>query len=132
LYTLGNDERCRKMGKHYSNQIRFEVVKHFLASGMSQSEYSSEYGYARTTLRDWVNAYNHISGDFIRIDNIGTEKSVIEDTDIKMNLMRDEEIMKRSGHFTRFDHSVVMIETKGIKITTSLEQALKILERIYD
>lgn len=120
------------MGKYYSNQERFEVVKHYLASGMSQSEYSNEYGYARTTLRDWVNAYNHISGDFIRIDNIGTEKSMIEDSDIKMNLLRDEEIVKRSGHFTRFDHSVVMIETKGIKITTSLEQALKILERIYD
>ena len=61
------------MGKHYSDQERFEVVKHYLASGLSQSEYAQENGYARTTLRDWVNAYNHISGDFIRIDNIGTE-----------------------------------------------------------
>jgi transposase-like protein len=120
------------MGKFYTDKERFEVVKHFLASGLSQTDYSKRHGYARTTIRDWVSAYNHISGDFIRIDNIGTDESIIEGKDIKMNLLRSEEIIKKSTHFTRFDHSIVVIESKGIKVTTSLEQALKILERIHD
>ncbi len=120
------------MGKFYTDQERFEVVKHYLGSGLTQSEYSNKYGYARTTLRDWVSAYHHISGDFIRIDNIGTNESVIGEADVRMNLLKSEEIHKKSMHFTRFDHSIVVIEKKGIKITTSLEQAIKILERIYD
>ena len=40
------------------------------------------------------------------------------------------EKVKRSNHFNRFDHSIVVIEYKEIKITTSLEQAEKILEKI--
>ena len=120
------------MGKHYTDKERFEVVKHFLSSNLSQKDYSRKYGYARTTLRDWVSAYNHISGDFIRIDHIGTDESIVDGKDIKMNLLRSEEIIKKSTHFTRFDHSIVVIESKGIKVTTSLEQALKILERIHD
>ena len=36
----------------------------------------------------------------------------------------------KSNAFSRFDHSVVVIEHRGIKITTSLEQALAILGRI--
>ena len=120
------------MGKYYTDQERFEVVKHYLRSGLSQSDYSKMHGYARTTLRDWINAYNYVSGDFIRIDNIGTNESIIEEKDVKMNILRSEEIVKKSSHFTRFDHSIVVIESKGIKITTSLEQAIKLLERIYD
>lgn len=53
------------MGKIYTDKERFEEVKHFLASGLSQMDYSKRYGYGRTTIRDWVSAYNHISGDFI-------------------------------------------------------------------
>lgn len=120
------------MGKFYTDKERFEVVRHFLGSGLSQSNYSKAHGYARSTLRDWVSAYNHISGDFIRIDNIGTNESIIDKEAVKMNLLRSDEIIKKSSHFTRFDHSIVVIESKGIKITTSLNQAIKILKRIYD
>ena len=47
-----------------------------------------------------------------------------------VNFLTDQD--KKSRHFTRFDHSIVMIEYKGIKISTSLEQALKLLEQIYE
>ena len=36
-----------------------------------------------------------------------------------------------SGHFTRFDHSIVVIEFNGLKITTSLEHARAILRDYY-
>ena len=40
------------------------------------------------------------------------------------------EIIKKSRHFSRFDHSIVVIEYKNLKITTSLEQAMAILDKI--
>ena len=52
--------------------------------------------------------------------------------DMRVNLLKDDEVTKKSTHFTRFDHSIVLIETKEMKITTSLEQALKIVGLIYD
>ncbi|MDD7571831.1 MAG: hypothetical protein PUK06_01885 [bacterium] len=36
-----------------------------------------------------------------------------------------------SGHFTRFDHSIVVIKFNGLKITTSLEYAKAILKDYY-
>ncbi len=45
-------------------------------------------------------------------------------------MVREIEKKKRRNHFDRFDHCVVEIEYKGIKITTSLEQAEMLLERI--
>lgn len=37
---------------------------------MSIRGFAQSHGYSRETLRDWVNAYNHLEGSFIRIDNI--------------------------------------------------------------
>ena len=45
-------------------------------------------------------------------------------------MLSEVEKKKKSAHFSRFDHSIVVIEYKEIKITTSLEQAEKILEKI--
>ena len=132
MYSIIKKEVTKPMGKFYTDKERFETVKHFKASGMSQSDYSKKYGYARTTLRDWVAAYNHINGDFIRVDNIGTTASVIEGENVRINVLDKEEIIRKSTHFSRFDHSVVVIESRRIKITTSLAQALEILKRIYD
>ena len=120
------------MRKHYTDKERFEVVKHFKTTHLSQSAYAKKYKIARATLRDWVAAYNHIAGDFIRVDNVGTNESVIDGKNVKLNLLKPDEVRHKSAHFSRFDHSIVVIETKDIKITTSLEQALQILERIYD
>lgn len=39
---------------------------------------------------------------------------------------------KRRNHFDWFDHSVVEIQYKELKITTSLEQAEILLEQLYD
>lgn len=118
--------------KHYTDHQRFEAVKKYKASGMSLRSFAAANGYNRETVRDWVNAYNHLEGSFKRIDNINEENSIIEDKDVRMNLLHTEEIVKKSNHFSRFDHSVVVIEANNIKITTSLTQAIEILERFYD
>ena len=87
----------------------------------------------RSTLKDWVSAYENLQGDFIRIDNIDeTPGTLIDEENVKMNVLKDDEITKTSSHFSRFDHTVVVIETKQMKITTSLDQALRIVELIYD
>lgn len=118
--------------KHYTDRERFDAVKRYKLSGMSIRGFAQCHGYSRETLRDWVNAYNHLEGSFIRIDNINENQDIIDGKDVKMNLLSPEQILKKSAHFSRFDHSVVVIEANKIKITTSLSQALEILERIYD
>ncbi|MFA6778040.1 MAG: transposase [Bacilli bacterium] len=118
--------------KHYTDKERFDTVKHFKTTGYSIARYAREHNIAASTLQDWVRAYNHIAGDFIRIDNINEDQSVINGKNVKMNLLRKAEIVKKSTHFSRFDHSIVVIEVNDIKVTTSLKQALAILERFYD
>jgi len=121
------------MGKHYTDRERLDAVKKYRASGMSSSEFARKEGYNRSTLKDWVSAYQNLQGDFIRIDNVDDQPgALIHQENIKMNVLKDDEITRTSGHYSRFDHSIVVIETKQMKITTSLEQALRIVELIYD
>ena len=121
------------MRKHYTDRERLDAVKKYRASGISASEFARREGYNRCTLKDWVSAYQNLQGDFIRIDNIDDQPgALINQENIKMNVLKDDEITRTSGHYSRFDHSIVVIETKQMKITTSLEQALRIVEMIYD
>ncbi|MDY0194348.1 MAG: hypothetical protein RBR93_12625 [Aliarcobacter butzleri] len=123
------------MGKHYSNYERLETVKKFKDSNLSISEFSRVSGVNRTTLRDWVNAFDNIDGSFVRLNK--NEKTngdgvVLSNDDAVVKLLTTEQIYKKSNKFSRFDHSIVVIEFEKIKITTSLEQALSIMEKYYD
>lgn len=121
------------MGKHYTDRDRLDMVKKYRLSGLGLSEFTRQEKINRSTLKDWVAAYNHLQGDFIRIDNLDSKPGAILDEDeVRLNILKSNEITKKSTHFTRFDHSIVVIETKEMKITTSLEQALKIVGLIYD
>ncbi len=121
------------MGKHYTDRDRLDMVKKYRLSGLGLSEFARQEKINRSTLKDWVAAYNHLQGDFIRIDNLDSKPGAILDEDeVRLNMLKSNEITKKSTHFTRFDHSIVVIETKEMKITTSLEQALKIVGLIYD
>ena len=100
---------------------------------MSASEFARKEGYNRNTLKDWASAYQNLQGNFIRIDNIDDQPgALINQENIEMNVLKDDEVTRTSGHYSRFDHSIVVIETKQMKITTSLEQAIRIVELIYD
>jgi len=130
---MEEERREEKMGKHYTDRERLDAVKKYRTSGMSVREYARKEGYSRGTLRDWVTAYQNLQGEFIRIDNVEEKPgTLIEEENIRMNVLKDDEVTKTSSHFSRFDHSVVVIETKQMKITTSLEQALRIVELIHD
>lgn len=121
------------MGKFKSDYERLEIVKEFKVSRMSVMEFSRLKGINRTSLRDWINAYDNVDGSFVRLSKAlesGKESVLLENDDISVNMLKPEEIMRKSRNFTRFDHSVVVIEVNKIKITTSLEQALAILEKI--
>ena len=121
------------MGKHYTDRDRLDMVKKYRLSGLTMSDYARQEKINRSTLKDWVAAYNHLQGDFIRIDNLDSKPgTLIDEDEMRMNMLKDNEVIKKSTHFTRFDHSIVVIETKEMKITTSLEQALKIVGLIYD
>ena len=56
----------------------------------------------------------------------------MENEECQMKVLTSEEIYKKSNHFSRFDHSIVVMEFANVKITTSLEQALKLMEQFYD
>ena len=46
---------------------------------------------------------------------VKTSKS---EKDLIVNILSESEIITKSNHFNRFDHSIVVIEYKELKITT--------------
>lgn len=121
------------MKKRYTDRERLDLVKQYRIAGTTLSEFASANEINRSTLKDWVAAYNHLQGEFVRIDDLDeSEGAIIKEKEIRMNLLKESEIRMKSSHFSRFDHSIVIIETEGMKVTTSLEQALKIVELIHD
>ena len=119
--------------RFYTDQERYEWCRKCKLSGMPVTTFARKNGLSRETLRDWMNAYNNINGKFINVNTVSeNENNLIEDKDVKVNILSEVEKIKKSKHFSRFDHSVVVIEYKELKVTTSLEQAEKILDRLYD
>lgn len=121
------------MGKYKTDYERLETIKEFKMSKLSVSEFARQKGINRTTLRDWINAYDNIDGSFVRLNKVldSSRKSVLlSNDDVNVSLLKPEEIRAKSKNFTRFDHSVVVIEVAQVKVTTSLQQALAILEKI--
>lgn len=121
------------MSKFKSDYERLETVKEFKVSKMTVSEFARQKGIHRETLRDWINAYNNIDGSFVCLNKaLTTDKAgaLLTNDDVSVNMLKPEEIVKKSTHFSRFDHSIVVIEINKIKVTTSLEQALAILGKI--
>lgn len=118
------------MGKFFTDYERLEWVKKWKISKLNMTEFARKNGLAYSTFRDWVYAYQNLEGSFVRIDpNIGNGYIGTKD-DVVMNMLTNESIYKASKCFTRFDHSIVVIEYKELKVTTSLEQALVILEKL--
>ena len=121
------------MGKYYTDQERYEWCRRYKISMMSVAAFALKNGIAKTTLRDWMKAYNNINGKFINVKTVSEkENNIIGENDIRVNILSEIEKIKKSTHFTRFDHSIVVIEYKELKITTSLEQAEALLEKLYD
>ena len=119
--------------RFYTDQERYEWCRKCKLSGMPVTTFARKNGLSRETLRDWMNAYNNINGKFINVNTASENvNNLIEDKDVKVNILSEVEKIKKSKHFSRFDHSVVVIEYKELKVTTSLEQAEKILDRLYD
>ncbi len=120
------------MSKYKTDYERLETVKEFKVSKMSVSAFARYKGISCETLRDWVNAYNNIDGSFVRLNKVlesSQEGVMLANEDVRVNMLKPEEIIRKSTHFSRFDHSIVVIELNKLKITTSLEQALAILEK---
>ena len=117
--------------KHYTDRERMEIVKKFRASGLSINRYARENGIAYATLRDWAYAFRDLEGKFVRLDFDESDPSRLMSTqDVTVHMLSEGQVRAKSNAFSRFDHSVVVIEHRGIKVTTSLEQALAILGRI--
>ena len=124
-----------KIEKHryYTDQERYEFCRRYKISGKTISEFARENNINRTTLRDWINAYNNINGKFINVSTVAeNENNIVENKDLRVNMLSEVEKIKKSSHFSRFDHSIVVIEYKSIKISTSLNQAERLLEKLYD
>lgn len=121
------------MGKYYTDKERLDYVKEWKVSGLNQTQYAKKKGLPITTFRDWVHAFQNLQGQFIRINpDYSQSGNLINDPSLIMNMLSKEEIVKKSTHFSRFDHSIVVVEIKGIKVTSSLENAIEILRRCFN
>ena len=117
--------------KRYTDQERYEHCRKFRISGLTLSEYANRNNLNRRTLGDWVAAYNNINGKFINVSTISAKENELIDTgEYRENILSEIEKFNKSNHFSRFDHSIVVIEYKDIKVTTSLEQAERILKNL--
>ncbi len=98
---------------------------------MNVSEYARINNLNRDTFKDWVVAYNNINGKFINVSTVSNnDGEVIDNGAYRTNILSEVEKFKKSSHFSRFDHSIVVIEYKEVKTTTSLEPAERILKNI--
>ena len=119
--------------KRFTDQERYEHCRKYKISGLSVSEYARQNGLNRTTFRDLISAYNNINGKFINVATVSDKEcELIDNGSYRVNMLGEIEKFKKSTHFSRFDHSIVVIEYKNIKLTTSLEQAEILLGRILD
>ncbi len=117
--------------KRFTDQERYEHCRKFRISGLTLTEYAENNNLNRRTLGDWVAAYNNINGKFINVSTVSdNEGELIDNGTYRANILSEVEKFNKSNHFSRFDHSIVVIEYKEFKITTSLEQAEKILEKL--
>mgnify|MGYP004480372389 CR=1 FL=1 len=120
-----------KKKKYYTDQERYEFCRRCKISGQTINEFAKENGICRSTLRDWMYAYKNINGKFINVNTVAAdENNIISNESVKANILSEIDKKSKSSHFSRFDHSIVVIEYKEIKITTSLEQAERLLEKI--
>lgn len=121
------------MKKHWSDYERLEIVKKFRCSGKTIKQFSIDEDIAYATLRDWIRAFNNLNGDYINLKkDLNNPGVMLINNNTLVRALSNEEINAKSNHFSRFDHSLVVIEFKGIKITTSLEQSMKIMKQYYD
>ena len=119
--------------KRFTDLERYEHCRKYKISGLSVSEYARQNDLNRTTFRDWLSAYNNINGKFINVATVSDKEcELIDNGSYRVNMLGEIEKFKKSTHFSRFDHSIVVIEYKNIKLTTSLEQAEILLGRILD
>lgn len=119
--------------KRFTDQERYEHCRKFKISGLSVAEYARQNGLNRSTFRDWISAYNNINGKFINVATVSDKEcELIDNGSYRVNMLGEIEKFKKSSHFSRFDHSIVVIEYKNIKLSTSLEQAEILLRRILD
>ena len=121
------------MKKFRTDYERLEIVKKYKCSGKTMSQFSIDEGIAYETLRDWVKAFNNLNGEYINLKkDLNSPGVMLRGNGTLVRALEKEEINAKSKHFSKFDHSLVVVEFKGIKITTSLEQAMKIMEQYYD
>lgn len=121
------------MSKYKTDYERLEMVKKFKCSHKSISQFSKDENIPYGTIRDWIRAFDNIDGEFVKLKKEMSKPGVVlENNDATVKLLKNEEIYHKNSHFTRFDHSVVVIEFAKIKITTSLKQALVIMGQYYD
>ena len=87
-----------KIEKHryYTDQERYEFCRRYKISGKTISEFARENNINRTTLRDWINAYNNINGKFIKVSTVAeNENNIVENKDLRVNMLSEVEKMYR-------------------------------------
>lgn len=120
------------MAKKYTDQERFEFCRKFKVSGLTQKEFCEINEINYETFRDWKAAYQNLTGSFINVSTaLEKDDDVLTDQDIRATVLTEPEKIKKSAHFSRFDHSIVVIEYQQLKITTDISTAERLLEGLY-
>ena len=84
------------MGKHYTDYERYEHCRKYRLSGMSVAEYARVNGINRSTLKDWVSAFNNINGKFINVSTVSNNAGeLIDNGAYRANILSEVEKFKK-------------------------------------
>jgi len=89
------------MGKHYTDRDRLDMVKKYRQSNLGLSEFARQEHINRSTIKDWVAAYNHFQGDFIRIDNLDSNLSISKRPESDLDRKKSYVYVYTSSYYDR-------------------------------
>ncbi len=80
-----------------------------------------------------MHAYRNIHGKFINVNTVSEkENNIIENEDVRVNMVSEIEKKKRRNHFDRFNHSIVEIKYKGINKEVEKAKSLSVKGALKD
>ena len=107
------------------------MVKKYKQLGLGLSEFTRLEQVNRLTFKDWVTLIITYKGEFIRIDNLDPKLgALMGEDDMKVSLLKDDEITKKSAHFTRFDHSMDACPSCEHALSLASEKVRYVVESI--
>lgn len=121
------------MSYHRSETEKVKILEELRQSGFSIRKFSQRNGLSNSTVRKWRDKYWYNQGGFVKLEKSERPTSLLKAENVEFTEKKNEgdaEFGNEQNVLAGQD--LVAIGNKGVKVTASLEQTLKILEKSHD